>query len=200
MDERRRPGLRQLAWMGVMTALAAALMYLEIPLPFLPPFLKYDLGDFPALVVGFALGPVPGLAVEAGKDILFALLRGSTPVGLAANLLAGGTWVLTAATIYWNWRTRRGAVVSLLAGGLVTTAVLAVANRYVFLPLWGIPPEAVAPMVWSAIIPFNLFKVTATGAVTFVLYKRVRVVFLERWGLTAEPAHRGDGSMAGRPW
>src|SRR5690606_24024289 len=119
------------------------------------------------------------------------LLRGGTPVGLAANLLAGTTWVLTSATIYWHRRTLRGAVASLVAGGLLTTAVLAVANRYVFLPLWGIPPEAAAPMIWSAIIPFNLFKVAATGTVTFVLYKRVRVVFLERWGLVAEPARSG---------
>ncbi|MFO7246975.1 MAG: ECF transporter S component [Thermaerobacter sp.] len=195
--ESRRVSLRQLAWMGVMTALAASLMYLEIPLPFLPPFLKYDLGDFPALVVGFALGPIPGLAVEAGKEVLFALLRGGTPVGLAANLLAGGTWVLTAAAIYWRRRTRRGAVASLVLAGLAVTTVMAVANRFVFLPLWGIPPEAAGPMIWSAIIPFNLFKVTATGAVTFVLYKRVRVVFLERWGVLAEPA-ASDGGTPGR--
>lgn len=173
------PVTARLAWMGVMTGLAAALMFLEMSLPFLPDYLKYDLGDFPALVVGFALGPVPGLAVEAGKNVIFALLRGSTPIGLAANLLAGSVWILTSALVYRRWRTKRGAVAALAMGGLAMTAAMAVANRYVFLPLWGVPPEAVGPTVWSAIVPFNLVKAALTSAVTFMLYKRVRVVFLD---------------------
>src|SRR5690606_41424340 len=111
------------------------------------------------------LGPIPGLAVEAGKEVLFALLRGGTPVGLAANLLAGGTWVLTAAAIYWRRRTRRGAVASLVLAGLAVTTVLAVATRFVFLALWGIPPEAAGPLCWAALLPFHLFTATAHGPV-----------------------------------
>lgn len=181
---------RRIVWMGIMTALAGSLMYFDFPLPFLPPYLKYDLGDFPALVVGFALGPLPGLAVELGKDILYALLRGSTPVGLATNLLAGSIWVLTASSIYWRNRSLRGAITALVVSGFVTTVVMAVSNWYVFLPLWGIPPEAIAATVWTGIVPFNFVKVTATNVVTFALYKRVRVVFLERWGLATVPTTR----------
>ena len=42
---------------AVLSAVAFVLMFLEIPLPIFPAFLKIDLSDLPALLGGFALGP-----------------------------------------------------------------------------------------------------------------------------------------------
>jgi len=44
---------------GLLSAIAFILMYLDFPIPFLfPGFLKMDFSDVPALVGGFALGEV----------------------------------------------------------------------------------------------------------------------------------------------
>src|SRR2546427_12846142 len=61
----------QIALLGSIAFLFFA--YLEIPRGFFLPFLKYDLGDVPALIATFALGPVPGIAVELIKGLLAAV-------------------------------------------------------------------------------------------------------------------------------
>lgn len=70
----------RLHWMvktGLLAAVAFVLMYIEFPLPIAPPWLKLDISDFPALLAGFALGPVSGCVVEAIKVVLFFFLKNS---------------------------------------------------------------------------------------------------------------------------
>ena len=51
-----------LAVTGILSAIAYILMWIEFPIPFLiPPFIKFDFSDFPALIAAFALGPVSGI-------------------------------------------------------------------------------------------------------------------------------------------
>ena len=59
---------RRIAVTAVFTALAVVLMYLEIQLPFMPPFLKFDFSEIPVLVGAFALGPVNGVIIELLKN------------------------------------------------------------------------------------------------------------------------------------
>jgi riboflavin transporter FmnP len=170
--------VRYVVWTGFMIAIAFVLMFLEVNLPFLPPYLRYDLGDFPALVTAFALGPAAGVAVELGKEFLF-FLSGKNPtlIGMAANMLAGVAWVVPAALLYRAWHTKTGAVASLILGALVMNGVMFAANGLFLLRAYGIPAAAVPATLMTAILPFNLVKVCLTSVVTFALYKRVRTVF-----------------------
>ena len=58
---RRKISARTLAVTAMLSAVAAALMYIEIPIPVLiPSFVKLDVSDLPALLGSFSLGPVAG--------------------------------------------------------------------------------------------------------------------------------------------
>ena len=46
----RRALIRKIACAAIMTALAVSLMYVEVSLPFMPPFLKFDFSEVPVLV------------------------------------------------------------------------------------------------------------------------------------------------------
>jgi riboflavin transporter FmnP len=169
---------RYVVWVGFLTGVAFVLMFLETPLPFLPPYLRYDLGDFPALVAGFALGPAAAVVVELGKEFLFFLSgRDPLPIGMFANMLAGVAWVVPASALYRAWHTRAGAIASLALGALAMNAVMFAANALFILRVYGLPQAAVWPAVLTATTPFNLLKVTLTSAVTYALYRRARRIF-----------------------
>ena len=48
-----RSYVRRLVVTAVLSALSAALMYLEFSVPVVPSFLKYDFSDLPALIAAF---------------------------------------------------------------------------------------------------------------------------------------------------
>lgn len=161
---------------GLLAAMAFVLMYaVEFPLPFFPEYLKYDPSEVPVLLGAFTMGPWAGFWIETVKDLLFFLSGKSTAgiIGVGANWVAGLALVVTAGLIFRRgpWA---GRFFPALACGAVTMAgVMALANYFVFLPLWGVSREVAAPLIFSAVIPFNLVKGVLTGFVTFLLYPRL---------------------------
>lgn len=174
---------RNMVMAGLLAAMGFLFMLIEFPLPLFPAYLKYDPGDMPALLASLTLGPSVGLLVELGKDILFALSGKSSAgiLGTAANFVAGGSLVLVAGLVYkwirasWAERpargffapSRLGAVASLLAGTLAMCVVMFFANYYIFLPLWGVPPSDLLPLITASVLPFNLVKGVITGVLTY---------------------------------
>lgn len=160
---------------ALLGALGFLLMYLEFPLPFMPSFLKFDFGDVPALIAGFAFGPLAGILAEAIKCALFLFSGRSEAgiIGVSANFVTGASLVVAAALVYQRVHTLKGAILALFVGTIVMTATITVADIYIFLPLWNVPVEQILPMAISAIIPFNLIKGVLSSTATFLLYKRV---------------------------
>ena len=164
---------------AIMTALAVVLMYLEIPLPFMPPFLKFDFSEVPVLIGSFALGPIHLPAT------------GTMGIGEASNFLTGSIYVFTAGSIYKKIKTRKGAVISMLVATLALAVIACPLNFFVTLPLYGkvlnFPTEAIVAMsnavnplittknsliLWG-FLPFNLFKGTVVSFITFWVYKPI---------------------------
>lgn len=52
-----KSNVRTIAVTGMLSAVAVVLMYLEIPIPIMPGFIKFDFSDLPALLGAYALGP-----------------------------------------------------------------------------------------------------------------------------------------------
>ena len=50
--------VRYITVTAMLSAVAFVLMYLEIAIPIMPSFIKFDFSDLPALLGSFALGPV----------------------------------------------------------------------------------------------------------------------------------------------
>lgn len=196
MDERTL-SIRNVVQIGMFGALAAILMLFEFPLPFIaPPFYELDLSEIPVLIGTFSMGPVAGVLIELIKILLKLILKGTSTayVGDVANFAIGCCFLLPAGIIYKTKRTKKGAVIGMVLGTLIMSAVGAVINAYILLPFYsrfyGMPMEAliqagtevnqlitsIPTFVLIAVVPFNLVKGFLVSLITMLVYKRVRVI------------------------
>jgi riboflavin transporter len=184
--------LLKLIKISLLSVMAFLLMYIELPLPIFPTFLKIDISDLPALLGAFALGPIAGVVIEFFKNILHATLAGKADlVGELANFLVGSCLVLVAGYIYKVRKSKGGAVIALLIGTMIMSVFAGLLNYFIVLPLYvklsGYTIEGVVQMgtminhnitdlkslIILSIIPFNLFKGIVISAMTLALYKSV---------------------------
>lgn len=178
-----------IAGVGILSGISVVLMQiLEFPMPFMPPFLKFDFSNLPALIGGFAYGPLTGVVIVLIKAILHLLRTSTGGVGELADFLASGSFVAVASIIYKHKKTRTGAVIGLCLGTLVTAIVGGLANYYILIPFYAkvMPMEQIIlisskinPLIKSTLgyvlfgaIPFNLIKAIILSVITFVVYKR----------------------------
>ena len=185
--------INKLVKISMLSAVAALLMYVDIPLWFAPPFYKIDLSEVAVLVGAFAIGPLAGFAVEVIKILIILLIKGSQTgfVGEAANLLIGCSLVLPAAYIYKKHKTKRNALIGIAVGTLIMTLIGCVINAYILIPAYAkafkMPLDAIIKMgtelnsritsvktlVIYATAPFNILKGVLVGIITSLLYKRI---------------------------
>ena len=184
--------LVKLIKISLLSVMAFLLMYIELPIPIFPDFLKIDISDLPALLGAFALGPIAGVIVELVKNILHGLLAGKTAfIGELANFLVGGCLVLVSGYVYKTKKSKGGAIIALLIGTIVMSVFAGILNYFVVLPLYekvlGFPIDVVVKMgtalnsniknlasfIILSIIPFNLLKGIVVSGVTLAIYKRV---------------------------
>ncbi|MBP5655675.1 MAG: ECF transporter S component [Clostridiales bacterium] len=187
MESKRKSVLIRLAGTAILTAMASALMYYEMPLPFMPPFLKFDFSEIPVLMGSFALGPVFGVIIELLKNLIHLPMSQTAGIGEMSNFITGSIYVLTAGLIYNKMHSKPGIIVSSAVATIVLALVGIPLNAYVTLPLYatvlGFSTEAIVgmsqavnPLItskWSLImwgfVPFNLFKGIVVGIITFLV-------------------------------
>ena len=68
---------KRLALIGMLGALGAILMMFLFPIPFMPPFLSFDLAAIPELIGAFALGPVAGVLIVFIRVMVQMVISGS---------------------------------------------------------------------------------------------------------------------------
>ena len=187
----RKIMIRRIAACGILTAMAVLLMYLEVPLPFMPVFLKFDFAELPVLIGTFALGPVWGIVIELLKNLIHLPVTQTMGIGELSNFITGVIYVGTAGLIYRKFRTKKGAAASMAIATLVLAAVSVPVNAFITLPLYGsmmnFPIEAIVGMsaevnplvkdkislLLAVFVPFNLFKGIVVGLITFLVYKPI---------------------------
>lgn len=104
---------------AMLSAVAFLLMFIEFPIPALiPSFVKLDISDLPELLAAFSLGPVYGIAVTFLKNLLFALLHGTSSayVGELFNFIMGSVFSFSAGFLYQRNKSRKGRSAWLRAG------------------------------------------------------------------------------------
>lgn len=128
---------KAIAFIGMLGALSAVLMSINIPLPFAPTFLKFDIAEPPALFAGFFLGPVSGCAVTVVKIVLKLLLQGTETafVGEFMNIVGSCAFVLPASLIYQRIHTKKGALLSLTLSTVPVSVVCIFLNAYIAFPM-----------------------------------------------------------------
>ena len=118
-------GIRYIAVTAVLAAIAFVLQLIEIPLPMLiPPFIKLDFSDLPALIGAFAQGPVCGILIQLVKNLLHTMDSGSFGIGELSNFLLGAVFVGVAGVIYKLRKTKKGAVAASFIGAAAMVSPL----------------------------------------------------------------------------
>ena len=165
-----------LAKLGILAAISVVLVAI-VHFPLIPAasFLEYDPADVPILLGTFALGPAAGLLLTVVASVIqgVTVSAASSWYGILMHVIATGTYVLVAGNIYKAHKTKKQAILALVCGTLAMTAVMIPANLFITPIFMGAPRAAVAAMLPTAIIPFNLLKAGINSVITFLLYKRV---------------------------
>ena len=180
--------LLRMAVCAILTSLAVILMYLEFPLPFMPPFLKFDFSELPVLFGTFALGPVWGIVIELLKNLIHLPVTGTMGIGEVSNFITGAIFVGTAGLIYRSKRNRPGVALSVVIATFALAAIAVPVNAFITLPLYGsamgFPTEAIIGMcteinplvkdkmslLLAVFVPFNLIKGFGVGLWAFLIY------------------------------
>lgn len=183
--------IKNMTKISILSVIAFILMQLEFPVPIFPSFLKIDLSDLPALIGGFALGPIVGILIELFKNLMHLIQTSTSGVGELANFLVGVALVAPASLIYYRDKTKKNAIIGLLVGTIAMGIMGGLANYYILLPFYAnvlkFPIDAIVEMgnivnnnivdlnslILYAIIPFNILKGILLSVVTMLVYKRI---------------------------
>ena len=165
----------KIAKVSMLVAISVVLVYL-VHFPIFPPvpFLEYDPADIPIFIGTFAFGPLAGLMLA----VVTAVIQGLTVsaqsgiYGVIMHILATGSFVLIAGSIYRGQKSRRRAILALAAGVVTWTVVMVVANLIVTPLFMGVPVSVVKGLM-PYIVSFNLIKAGLNSIITFILYKRI---------------------------
>ena len=192
--------VREIAQIGMLSAIAVVLMLFEIPLPFAPSFYEIDFSEVPVLIGCFTMGPLAGAMIELVKILLNFLINGTATAGVGeiANFLIGCAFCVPAGIIYKKKRTRKGALIGMATGTVLMVAIGCVINAFVLLPVYatafGMPIDALVGMgtavnphitslttfVMLAVAPFNLLKGVLVSLIVLLIYKKISSVFRMR--------------------
>lgn len=184
MNYQNQKNLNKFIKISLLSAIAVMLMYFDFPIPFLPfPWLKIDLSDIPALMGGFAFGPVAGVLIELLKNLLILIVKGTGTgfVGEMANFIIGASLVFPAAWIYHKNKSKKTAFLGMLVGSLSMQVIGIIANVYFLLPAYGMKmaPNEIVNYVTAGLLPFNGVKAIMVCGITYVLYKKVASVIFD---------------------
>ena len=191
VENMKNKNVHKMTITAIMGAIGFILMLLEFPLAFIiPSFIKFDFSELPALITGFAIGPMWGVVVCLIKNVLHLFVGHTAGVGELSNFVLGAIFVFAAGTVYKKKKTRAGALAGSLVGA-ITMAVVSVATNYFFVyPIYAkmlMPMDAIISMYSEILpkadtlieavlifnLPFNLAKGLIDAAICFMVYKKL---------------------------
>ena len=187
--------LRRTTMAALCGAVAFILMYASFSVPMLSPFAEFDLSALPELIGGFILGPAGALEIITVKIGLKLLFKGSSSMltGEVQNFLLSVAYVLPAVIYYRSHKTKKGAVMGLVLGSVITVVVSIFTNVYMIFPayitLYGMSWDsiistcaAVNPWIRDiptfvafSVVPFNIVSRVMTSAIAMAVYKKISV-------------------------
>ena len=192
-DTDRVLATRKVIMIGMFGAISGILYCFDFGVPIAPSFYKLDFSELPALIAGFAFGPVAGVLVEFVQQLVKLLLKSTSTafVGDLANYLIGCMLVLPASIIYQFHKSKHSALIGCIVGTVVMTVFGTWFNAVYLLPtfskLFGMPLDAILGMgaainpkvtnltsfVILMVAPINIIKGVGISALTMLIYKKI---------------------------
>ena len=192
----KKQNIRKIAVTAIMGAVGFILMMLEFPITFLmPPFIKFDFSELPALITAFALGPWWGVAVCLIKNILHLPATGTAYIGEVSNFILGAIFVCISGYVYKINKNRKSALIGTIIGALTMAVISVATNYFIVYPAFAAvgvidapnPMQVILSMYQSLLpsvdnlfealvifnLPFNLAKGLIDAAICFVVYKKL---------------------------
>ena len=188
-----RMKVKKIAFIGLMGAVSAVLMLFRVPIPFMPPFLSFDLSGLMEMLGGFMFGPMAAACIIVVKILLQLVMQGSFSLGTGElqNLILSCSYVLPALIIYHRNKTKKMAITGMAVSTLFVSVMAVFTNLYLISPfyvkLFGMSMDDIITMCRTVnpamknvtsmavfgLLPFNLIKYGVTSLVTFIVYKRL---------------------------
>lgn len=180
--------VRTVAVTGMLSAVAVVLMYLEIPIPIMPGFIKFDFSDLPALLGAYALGPAAGIIICLIKNIVHLAASQSMLVGELSNFILGSVFVAISGCVYKKKKSKHSALIGGICGAVVMGLFSIVSNYFVVYPVYyklAMPEtvilslyQAIAPSMKSVLqclicfnMPFTIVKGFISVGISMLIYK-----------------------------
>lgn len=173
--------LLKLIILSLLGTISLVLFFINFPLPFLPPYLKIDFSDVPAMMAALIFSPMAGVIVIGIKNVLYWLVSGAgDPIGVLANFLAGLMFVVPVSILYHKFKGVKSIVTGLITGTVVMAVGMSVLNYFVVLPAygwfmgWGMTDQVKATTVLVGILPFNFIKGIIVSLLFVPLFMKMR--------------------------
>jgi riboflavin transporter FmnP len=190
---------KKIASLGIFTAFSIVLYFLKFNLPFIfPSFLEINFSLLPIIIVGFMFGPVEGITVVLLRAIIKIPFTSTFCVGELADALIGIPVVLVSSLIYIKFHSKKGALISLLFGVFTWIFAAVLANYFINVPFFiqlycngnvsaflgalsiipGVTEENyLIKYLFLAVVPFNGLLSVLVSTVTFLVYKKISILF-----------------------
>lgn len=187
--------ITRVAIFGAISAVLYIVPYFKFAVPFFPSFLEIHFDEVPALISGFAYGPLVGFLVILVKTLIKLPFTSTLCVGEIADFAYGSILVVVSAIFYKKKHSIVGALVGLGVAMGIQLAVSGFFTTFVLLDFYimvmGFPKQAIIAMCqacnsslrglgWDFFfmicLPFNAFKDVILFVLTFILYKQTHKV------------------------
>lgn len=183
---------RGIAVTAMLGAIAFILMYLEIAIPIMPSFIKFDFSDLPALLGAYALGPVGGVIIALIKNVLHLAVSQSMFVGELSNFILAAAFVIPAGIIYKSKKTKKRALLGGITGIVIMGVVSVFSNYFIVYPVYyNFMPKETIVEAYSVIsravtgkemsdilsclivfnVPFTMLKGAVSVLICMLIYK-----------------------------
>ena len=168
---------------ALLAAVSLVLFFISFPLPLLPPYLKVDLSDVPALLAGMIFSPIAGVLVVLLKNVMYFAFKGATdPIGIPANFIAGTLYVFPVAYLYHKYKGVKSVVVGLIIGTVAMASIMSILNYLIILPAYSwvmgiddwVSSTAKMATVMGAILPFNFLKGIIVSILFIPMFMKLR--------------------------
>lgn len=189
----RNSKVKAMAMAAIMGAIAFVLQFFSFSVPFLSAFANFDFSALPEIVGGFILGPVWAVIIIIIKLGLILVFKGTSSMftGEIQNFLLSCAYVLPAILYYRKNRTKKGAVIGLVIGSVLSVVIAIFTNLYLIFPayikLYGMSWEQIISICHAAnpainnvftfaafsVVPFNIISRGVTSIITLLIYKRL---------------------------
>lgn len=119
---RKRPA-QKVVLIAILGAMAYLLMLLDFPIPFMPPFLSFDLAQISEVIGTLIMGPIAEILIALLKELLKVALTGSGTMftGELINFIVSVSFILPTWMIYRKNKNTQSAVYGMLLGSMVAT-------------------------------------------------------------------------------